>query len=120
MRYFKYITIILVTIWVVFCSNSNAEDFQSADYNRSRMTYFQTKAQIERDQKDIYHYKAQKLALMSNGDFKSEKFKRISSSLNKKERNVERLRAIKNNNGTFSYQVPKDFLQPVERDLLNE
>jgi hypothetical protein len=120
MRYFKYITIILVTIWVIFCSNSNAQDFQSNDYNKSRMTYFQTKAKIERYQKDIYHYKAQKLALMSNGDFKSKTFKRISSSLEKRERDVARLQIIKNNSGVFSCQVPKDFIQPVERNLLNE
>ena len=110
MNYFKYISIILVTIWVIFYSECKAEDFRKTvylnsltSYNQSRVKYFNIAAQMKKNNQDIEFYRSRRLEAMSNGDFNSEKYNRLSSIILDRSRNNERLALQKN---TLSY---KDF-----------
>ena len=110
MNYFKYISVILVTIWVIFYSECKAEDFSKkvylnslTSYNQSRVKYFNITAQMKKNNQDIEFYRSRRLEAMSSGDFNSEKYNRLSSIILDRSRNNEKLALQKN---TLSY---KDF-----------
>lgn len=120
MNYFKYISIILVTIWVIFYSECKAEDFSKTvylnsltSYNQSRVKYFNIAAQMKKNNQDIEFYRSRRLEAMSNGDFKSEKYNRLSSIILDRSKNNERLALQKN---TLSY---KDFKISNKEEAIN-
>lgn len=101
MKYFKYTSLILVTIWVVFYSESKAENYNYALatnklYNQSRIDYFAINAKIIKNNKDIEFYRSRKLNLMSKQDFNSKSYQEYSSIIQNRTRENETLLLKKN------------------------
>lgn len=125
MKIFKYISIALVTIWVVFYTpSSRAEDLiykpngiikNNYDNNELKSKYFYTVHQIERSQNDINFYRNRRLALMRQGDFDSESYKRLSSLIKKSEYNKRDMENKKNALGvTYRVRPESKYLENNE------
>lgn len=125
MKIFKYISIILVTIWVVFYSNdSRAEDLvykhngiimDNYDNNELKARYFHTVHQIERKKNDINFYRNRRLELMRKGDFSSEAYNRLSTLIKTSEYDKRNMENTKNSLGvTYKVRPEAKYLEDNE------